>query len=241
MRRSKEDSLNEFRRTFESREAFLWWLWKREGDACHCGSKEFVYAKSLRWRFCEKKHRKSVTADTLFEHCKALLAMAMALWLAADGILISGKELSRLTGIEVSSAWGILKKIAFLALLLIKAGVKAPSEVFAFIIGRRSIETPKQRHPRAELYSLPKDHDCDPESRLQQAAITRTTDVIHKVHQRVSRKYLQLFAATMVFVHEKLDFVALMNRCRSMQPIDRTDILLYVSPPNIQLIPVPGG
>jgi hypothetical protein len=239
--RSKEKSLDEFRRTFESREAFLQWLWKREGDTCSCGSKEFTYAKSLRWRYCEKKHRKSVTADTLFEHCKALLALAMALWLAADGILISATELARLNDIEVSSAWGILKKVAFLALLLLKAGVKAPSDVFASIIGRRSIETPRQQHPRAELLTLSTEHDCPVDSTLQKSAVARTIDAIKDVHQRVSRKYLQLFAASMVFVHQKFDFVDLMTRCSKMKPTDRAGILAYVSPQNIELIPIAGG
>ncbi|MBY0548027.1 MAG: hypothetical protein K2W95_12100 [Candidatus Obscuribacterales bacterium] len=238
--RSKEESLAEFRRTFGSKQAFLRMLWEREGDTCFCGSKKFVYSENLRSRYCERKHRRSVTASTFFHHSKALMALAMALWLAADGILVSGSELARLNNIEESSAWENLKKVSFLALHLLKIGVKAPSEVFSFILGRRTIETPRQQHPRAELLTRPNTDDCDVESVLQQVAIGKTVEAIIEVHQRVSRKYLQLFAATMVFVHEELNFTDLLLGCLAVGPIRRVDIMAYVSPPNIELMPVPG-
>lgn len=233
--RSKEESLAEFRRAFESKQAFLRMLWEREGDTCFCGSKKFVYSENLRSRYCERKHRRSVTASTFFHHSKALMALAMALWLAADGILISGCELARLNNIEESSAWENLKKVSLLALHLLKA-----SEVFAFIIGRRSIETPRQQHPRAELLTLTNTDDCDVNLVLQQIAIVKTVEAINEVHQRVSRKYLQLFAATMVFVQEKFDFVDLLLGGLAMGAIRRVDIMAYVSPPNIELMPVPA-
>lgn len=242
--RSKEESLAEFRRAFDSKQAFLRMLWEREGDSCFCGSKRFVYSENLRSRYCERKHRRSVTASTFFHHSKALMALAMALWLAADGILVSGNELARLNNIEESSAWENLKKVSLLALHLLKIGVKAPSEVFAFILGRRSIETPRQQHPGAELLTLTNTGDCDVScdvsSVLQQVAIVKTIEAINEVHQRVSRKYLQLFAATMVFVHEKFNFVDLLSGCLAMGPIKRVDIMAYLSPPNIELMPVPG-
>jgi hypothetical protein len=239
MRRSKEESLAEFRRVFSSEEAFLRMLWEREGDACFCGSKVFVYTENLRSRYCEKKHRRSVTAATFFHHCKALMALAMALWLAADGIVISANELARLNDIEESSAWYNLKKVGFLALLLLRIGVKAPGEVFAFIIGRRSIETPMKEHPRSELNNLKAAENCEVDSSVQVLAVVSTMQVINKVHQRVSLKYLQLFAATMAFVHEKFDFVELLTQCLNMKPIGRGKILSYVSPANIDLRPAP--
>lgn len=236
--RSKEESIAEFRSVFQNKEALLRMLWERKGDTCACGSKEFVYSKNLRSRYCHRKHRKSVTASTFFHQSKALLALAMALWLAADGILISANELARLNDIEESSAWYILKKVSCLALLLLKAGLKVPAEVFAFIIGRRSVETPKQQHPRAEL-SFPPGNDCQVKFELR-PVIGKTLEMINQIHQRVSRKYLQLFAATMVFVQEKFDFVDLLNECDAIGPIHRVDIMSYVSPPRIELMPLPG-
>lgn len=220
--RSKEESWAEFRRAFSSTQAFLRMLWEREGDTCLCGSKEFVYSENLRSRYCERKHRRSVTASTFFHHSKALMALAMALWLAADGILISGSELARLNNIEESSAWENLKKVSLLALHLLKIGVKAPSEVFAFLLGRRSVETPRQQHPRAELLTLNDTDDCDVTSMLQQVVIAKTVEAISQVHQRVSRRYLQLFAATMVFVHQKIDLLDLLMGCLAMGQLDES-------------------
>lgn len=238
--KSKEESLREFRRMFQSKEAFLRMLWDREGDTCFCGSKGFVYSENLRSRYCERKHRRSVTASTFFHHSRALLAQAMALWFAADGIVVSANELARLNEIEESSAWHILKKVSFLALLLLKAGLNAPSAVFAFIIGRRSVETPKQKHPRAELLTSANDDSAFP-SKPQQTAIANTLEMLSKVHQRVSLKYLQLFAATMVFIHEEFDFLDLLKRCLNMGPVHRVDIMSFASPPIINLAPVPSS
>lgn len=239
--RSKDESLAEFRRVFKSEQEFLKWLWEREGSTCSCGSNEFVYSENLRSRYCQRKHRISVTAKTIFRNCKtkALLALAMALWLAADGILVSASELSRLNNIEESSAWEILKKVGFLARSLMGSEAQAPSEAFASVIARRSIETPRKQHPRTELLAQP---NAPGEISDQQIldAVAMTMKVIDSIHQRISRKYLQLFAATMIFVHEKLDFIDLMMHSIAMGPVTRSDILAYLSPPLIELARAPA-
>lgn len=237
--RSKEESLAEFHRVFDSKETFLKQLWERKGSTCFCGSSDFVYSNNLRSRYCARKHRCSITADTPFRNSKKVLPLAMALWLASDGILISGNELAELNDIEESSAWMILKKVSFLALALLKLGVRAPAEAFADAIGRRSIATPPYVHPRAEL-GASTDEELVGSPELQRLAIAQTLNAIVEVHQRISRKYLQLFAATMVFIAEEFEFNDLMRAIGHMRSVRLVDVLSYVSPPSIELMPIPS-
>lgn len=245
------ESAARFFARFKDEVALLEFFWNQIGQACStCKSTKLTYASNRRSRYCENFHREHATGDTFFENSKSIMTLALALWFAAENVWVSGAELARLTGASGSTAWFNLKKVAFMALDLMNVAAKAPSERFVQIIGRRSLETPRNQHPLAEIRTIriaetessvtPSGHRRNSEeqqdhSQRETFVIELTIREVKSVHQQISRKYLQLFAAATVFLSKAHNFEELLARCFTNPPVTIGAVLSYVSPAIIQI------
>jgi two-component system, sensor histidine kinase LadS len=86
----------------------------RSGYACRkCGHTAYYEGKSPFSRKCSKcKHEESVTAHTVFHHCKIPLKDAFQIgYLVCNNPEISSYEISRILGIRQMTGWKFKKRI----------------------------------------------------------------------------------------------------------------------------------
>ena len=91
------------------------------------------------------------TAGTFFHGIKYARPWLALIWLSGHGVTINSWQFHKLVGIAYSSALNIFKKLT----LVIESQMaqdfqSAPSALFDLLICRRSLETPRRKHPREE-------------------------------------------------------------------------------------------
>lgn len=129
----------------------------KEKPKCpNCKSTNTQLKNKYRLLVCKSCRRKTcITAGTFFQGIKKPMAWNMAIWFYKTGTPINAAELSTLSGIKISSASEILKKIA---LVVCEAFMNRDTLVsihyFKKSITKRSLLTPALKRPSEELEDL---------------------------------------------------------------------------------------
>ena len=87
---------------------------------------------------------------TLFERMRRPRAWLAALWFLEHGVTISSSAFAKLMGIAQSTALVIFKKLSHVIKNTMENLPNAPFSHFESVICRRSTDTPRGMHPRAE-------------------------------------------------------------------------------------------
>jgi hypothetical protein len=108
-------------------------------------------------KFCSKQSW--LTAGTFFARIRSARPWLAAIFLLERGVSFNASDLHRLVNIAASTAGQIIKKISMVIhsyLEMEAAAIEVPSGLFFPIIGKRSLETPANKHPIAEQEEMEK-------------------------------------------------------------------------------------
>ena len=119
---------------------------------CKCGSKDIARKRGERTGLCRNcRCTVNLTANTFLHGIRNPKAWHLNLWLRERGVSLSSKRFAELAGISQSTAWCMNKKIA--AVIVTHMTEECYSLYSGFFLGliyKRSKETPRREHPRAE-------------------------------------------------------------------------------------------
>jgi len=208
-------------------------------DCCPCGRCTLQHKSGERfctWTRC--KGKVWITSGTLFHGVAKLRAWLACAWFKQQGLLLSASKLAKLSGVASSTAQIIHRKINLV--LLGKMDLKAPRvalERLAFAIIKRSLNTPARVHPREEKpleQGAVRLKKC---TRKLRAKTIVSSMLLCKIFHGVSRKYLQLYLATLwCYFNDSLwRHNALLIACFNHSPLSYKASLEYSSPPAVRL------
>ncbi len=153
---------------------------QREGVlVCDCGGCAGITREYGSYFFrCKSCGKKTwFLAGTFFARIRCPLAWLLAIRLFENGIVVNASELASLTGVAVSSAQMMLKKImvAIQAKMPVESAV-LPSAWLLDAVMRRTIRTPAQGHPKDEQFEFEKEY------LLQEAKKAKSTDTTYSAN-----------------------------------------------------------
>lgn len=190
----------------------------------------------------------SFTAGTFFDRVREVRPWLAAIWFLEKGVLLSAKRFHELVGVAYSTAWMMHRKIALViqsAMDMEKSIIRVSSQVFASAICKRSRETPAQKHPFAEQREFerkcgkgaPWASNFSGYEGLERELNISIRDAFHGI----SRKYLQFYIASFWCRVDRARWSVgrLLTEVAAFPKIECREVLSFVSPLIVKLIPVP--
>ena len=143
---------SQYRRPIDCQEELLKLLFRLKEIECTCGSREIDRKYGERTGRCKVCHKTiNLTANTFLHGMRNPRAWHLALWLRQRGVSLSAKRFSEIAGIAQSTAWCMFKKIEAVILAnMTERFWLLYSGLLLTLLCKRSTETPRRQHPRAE-------------------------------------------------------------------------------------------
>ncbi len=128
--------------------------WSENGlsDCRHCGSTNLQRNPGERVSVCDDCGKKNwVTSEKLLERASCIQAYLTAALIREAGLFISGSAFARLTGVQTSTAYNILRKFSIAVANQLPIDAQEVSgRLLRMIIAMRTRETPARMHPFTE-------------------------------------------------------------------------------------------
>lgn len=116
-----------------------------------CGSTEMRRSFGSRTIVCANcKRKRSIFSGTYFHGIRRAKPWLAAIWFKAEQSEASPLHFAELVGICYASAWALFQKLAWVAACNINFADCVVSALFSEMFCKRTRETPKKLHPRAE-------------------------------------------------------------------------------------------